>query len=101
MHRKGFYRGKSEYEIAAELGCEGLTPRRIEELPGSRYELHMHADDVVMAFLAGSAEITIGDRQYSCSAGDRLVIDGEVGHSALVGPAGCVYLMTPVPTYAD
>lgn len=101
MHQPGYYRGKSEQEIASEIGSEGFAPRRVTEAPGSTYDRHRNSSDIVMAFLEGSAEIWIGSRLYKCRPGDRLVINGLIEHSATVGPFGCTYLMTQVPTHAD
>ena len=101
MLKPGYYLGRSENEIAVDLGREGLTPKRIIEQPGSRYDSHKNAYDILMAFVQGSAEIRIGQRTYKCHAGDRLIIRGGVEHSATVGTSGCIYFMTQCPTCAD
>jgi quercetin dioxygenase-like cupin family protein len=101
MLRQGYYSGKSESEIASELCSEGTQPRRVVELPGNRYDSHTNPQDILLAFLEGSAEITIGGRVFSCQAGDRLLINGHVEHSGVVGYEGCEYLMTMMPTLAD
>ncbi len=101
MLKPGYYYGKDEHEIAVELSREGLAPKRVVEAPGSRYDWHKNAFDILMAFLEGSAEIRIGEDVYRCKPGDRLVISGGIEHSAVVGDEGCVYLMTQCPTCAD
>jgi quercetin dioxygenase-like cupin family protein len=101
MLKPGYYLGRSEHEIAVDLGREGLAPKRIVEQPGSRYDRHKNAFDILMAFVSGSANIRIGERNYVCRAGDRLIISGGIEHSAVVGDNGCVYFMTQCPTCAD
>lgn len=101
MLKPGYYHGRTEHEIAVDLGQEGLAPRRIVEQPGSRYDSHKNAFDILMAFVAGTAHIRIGQKTYVCQAGDRLIINGGIEHSALVGDNGCVYFMTQCPTCAD
>lgn len=101
MLKPGYYYGKSEHEIAVELGREGLAPRRVVEAPGSRYDAHKNSYDILLAFLSGTAHIRIGKREYVCRKGDRLIISGGIEHSAVVGVDGCIYLMTECPTCAD
>ena len=101
MLRQGYYIGKTEAEIASELCSEGTPPRRVIERPGSRYDSHTSPQDILMAFLGGSAEIVIGGRVFHCQTGDRLLINGHVEHSGVVGYEGCEYMMTLMPTLAD
>ena len=101
MLKPGYYLGRSENEIAVDLGREGLTPKRIIEQPGSRYDSHKNAYDIQMAFEQRSAEITNPQPTNNCHAGDRLIISGGVEHSATVGTSGCIYFMTQCPTCAD
>lgn len=101
MRQEGFYSGLTEDEIAAKLGSEGLKPRRVSEAPFSRYESHKNRNDLVLAFVKGSAEIHVGDKVFYCQAGDRLVINGWMPHSGIVGAEGCVYWVTNIPTSGD
>lgn len=101
MLKPGYYLGRSEQEIAVDLGREGLTPRRIVEQPGSRYDRHKNPFDILLAFVDGSADIRIGERTYQCRRGDRLVLSSGIEHSAVIGDNGCVYFMTQCPTCAD
>ena len=97
MIEKGYYQGKSEDEIASDLSSQGLRPQRVNDAPGSTYSGHKNSDDILMAFVAGSAQVRVGDQVYECEAGDRVLIDGQTEHSADVGPQGVTYLMTQVP----
>jgi quercetin dioxygenase-like cupin family protein len=93
--------GADESEICEALSREGYRPQRIEEPPGSVYDPHQHLTDLLLAYVRGSAEVRIGKRVYACSAGDRLLIPGNIQHSAKIGPEGVVYLMTEIEALGD
>jgi hypothetical protein len=44
-----------------------------------------------LAFLQGGMQVTVGGQSYRCQAGDKLLIPGNIEHSAVVDPGGCVY----------
>lgn len=100
-HKPGFYLGADEDHICAALSCEGYRPQRIEEPPGAVYDAQQHLTDILIAYVKGSADVRIGDRIYNCCAGDRLLIPGNIEHSAKIGPEGVVYLMTEIEVLAD
>lgn len=100
-YQADYYAGKNEDAIAAQLSTEGYQPKRVEDKPNSRYDNHRNTYEIVLAFLDGSADITVGNQTFHCSAGDRLEIAGLVPHSARVGPDGCVYLMVQKPYQTD
>jgi hypothetical protein len=101
IHEKQYYRDLSADQIYLKLTCEGHTPRRVVEAPNAIYDSHRNPFDLVLAFLAGSAQITIGDRVYFCTPGDRLNIPGSTPHSGVVGAEGVIYLMTQMVNCAD
>ena len=96
-----YYRDLTEDEIASQISCEGTRATRVVEPPGSIYDRHKNLNDIVLAFLRGSARITIGERCFDCRPGDRLIIKGDVMHSAIIGNEGCTYFMTQIPVLAD
>lgn len=96
-----YYRNLTENEIASKISSEGTNATRVVERPGSIYQCHKNLNDIVLAFLRGSARVTIGDRCFDCRPGDRLVIKGDIMHSAVIGSEGCTYLMTQIPVFAD
>ncbi|HLU10336.1 MAG TPA: AraC family ligand binding domain-containing protein [Oceanobacillus sp.] len=100
-YKPGFYLGRDEAGICAALSCEGYRPQRIEEPPGAVYDAQRHLTDILIAYVQGSAEVRVGDRIYNCRAGDRLLIPGNIEHSAKIGPEGVVYLMTEIEALAD
>jgi len=101
IHQMNFYSELSEAEIRDRMSREGFSPRRVAELPGAIYEPHKNPTDMLLVFIAGSADVTIGDKTYHCRAGDRLEIPGHIKHSALIGEQGVVYLMTCKEMMAD
>ena len=92
MYQQGFYKQIDEARIIEEVRREGFDPLPITDPPSHRYPPHRHPEIKLLVFLAGEMEVTVGAKSYQCSAGDRLVIQGNVEHSATVGPEGCVFL---------
>lgn len=101
IHERQYYRNLKEDEIFARLSCEGHTPSRVVDAPGTVYDSHMNSYDLVLAFIKGSAEIKIGDTVYPCIAGDKLNIPGSRPHSAVVGQYGVVYYVTQTVNCSD
>jgi mannose-6-phosphate isomerase-like protein (cupin superfamily) len=102
MHSRGYYQNLNEHEIANKLSGEGgIQPKRVQEGPNSRYDGHKNSNDLILAFISGSATIRVGEKIYECAAGDQLVVQGGTTHSAEIGTDGCVYYMTQLPTRGD
>jgi quercetin dioxygenase-like cupin family protein len=91
MHQPDFYKSLSIDEISQRVAAEGFSPIRITDPAGRVYPPHRHAETKLLAFLRGSMEVTVGGQTYQCKAGDRLLIPGNVEHSARVTAEGCVY----------
>ena len=100
-YKPGFYYGVDESAICEALTREGYRPQRIEEPPNAVYETHKNLCDLVLAYVRGSAKVRLGDRVYDCRPGDRLMIPGDIEHSAQIGPDGVVYLMTEIECLGD
>ena len=96
MYEKGKYAGMDEETIRTEVISEGFDPILISDPPGTPYPPHRHATTKLLAFLKGSMEITFGGKTYHCTSGDKVVIPGDVEHSARVGPEGCVFLWSEI-----
>ena len=101
IHERQYYRTLSEDQIRSALTSEGHAPTRVADGPGTVYSSHRNSCDLILAFLQGSADIQIGDKQYPCIAGDRLNIPGARPHSGVVGEHGVVYLMTQMEHCCD
>ncbi len=91
MYQAGFYQKLSDAEISRRIEEEGFDPLRISDPPGHIYPPHTHAETKLLAFLRGGMEVRVADEVYRCQAGDRLLIPGNVVHSAAVGAQGCLY----------
>lgn len=92
MYESAHYKGLSPAEIRQRVIVEGFDPLQIHDRPGHIYPPHQHAETKLLAFLSGGMEVHVGGQTYHCHAGDRLLIPGNVMHSAVVGSDGCVYL---------
>lgn len=91
MYEKGKYKGKKEAEIKKEVEEEGFDPIKINDPPGRVYSPHTHPETKLLAILAGSMNIKVGGGEFKLKKGDKLVIEGNVKHSAVVGDDGCVF----------
>ncbi len=91
MFHKNFYKGLSEKQIEQKIREEGFDPIRFSNAPGDEYQLHQHPETKLLAFLKGGMCVTVGEKHYFCRAGDKLVIPGNLDHSALVDNDGCEF----------
>jgi quercetin dioxygenase-like cupin family protein len=91
MYEPGYYETLTAAQIASKVHDEGFEPIRISDPPGAVYSPHTHPETKLLAFVHGTMRVSVQDKTYDCSPGDKLLIPGNVEHSALVGPEGCVY----------
>ncbi|HEX9879558.1 MAG TPA: cupin domain-containing protein [Candidatus Binatia bacterium] len=92
MLQRDFYRETERELIIQSVRAEGFHPLCISAPPGRVYAPHSHAETKLLVFLKGGMRVTVAGEDYQCDAGDRLVIQGNVEHSAVAGPEGCVFL---------
>ncbi|MDQ6817465.1 MAG: cupin domain-containing protein [Actinomycetota bacterium] len=64
---------------------------------GAEFPRHRHPQEQITVVEAGEAEITIGDRTESLSAGGWAIVEPEVEHGLRAGPAGARVLAVVVP----
>lgn len=100
-YQPNYYRGRGENEITTQLLKEGLAFTRVVEPAGREYLSHQNDTDMLLVFVDGEAKITIGSRSYNCTSGDRLLIPGDVSHSAAIGPVGCIYYLARIPIHGS
>ena len=86
MYKQGFYKDLAENEVAKRVEEESFDPIKISDPPGRIYSVHTHPETKLLAFLSGSMEVKAADKTYRCKAGDKVIIDGNIKHSAVVGP---------------
>ncbi len=91
MYEPKYYLDLSAGEVAQKVRDEGFDPIRISDSPGTVYSPHSHPETKLLAFLQGTMQVRTEGQTYHCTPGDKLIIPGNVEHSALVGPEGCVF----------
>ena len=91
MFFKNSYKNQSEFQIRPSIEIEGFDPVKIANSPGYVYSTHSHPETKLLAILSGSMEVKTGGKKYQLEKGDKLIIPGNIAHSALVGPAGCSF----------
>lgn len=91
MYQPNFYPELDQDRIAGEIRKEGFDPLLIDDPPGHLYPRHRHATTKLLVFLRGAMDVEVAGESYRCSAGDKLLIPGNVEHSAVVGPEGCLF----------
>ena len=91
MYQPKFYTTIDRDRIAEETRREGFDPVCITDPPGHVYPPHRHPETKLLVFLEGGRIVKVRDQSYKCSPGDKFIIPGNVEHSAVVGPEGCVF----------
>lgn len=89
LHTRAHYQNQTRSEVEAAVRREGFSPLLIADPPGAAYPPHKHPETKVLAFLRGTMEVMIDGHRFECSAGDRVIIPGDLFHAAIVGPEGC------------
>ena len=91
MYKRNFYKGFTREDVEESMKAEGFKPTLLQPSAGYRYHLHQHPEEKLLAFLEGDMKVRTGNETYDCSAGDRLLVDGNIEHEAVVGPEGCTF----------
>lgn len=60
--------------------------------PGAGIPTHSHIHEQMGVVLEGEIEMTIGNESRTCRPGDAYTIPGDVPHSGMAGPNGCLVL---------
>lgn len=91
MFKKSFFAKKSREEIKRKMEEEGFSPLVIQDEPGFVYHPHQHKETKYLVCLEGSMQVTFNGKTYDFLPGDKLIIEGNTKHSAIVGKDGCVF----------
>jgi quercetin dioxygenase-like cupin family protein len=67
---------------------DGMTPRVWSNNPGDTYAEHRHDYDKVVYCVAGDVTFRVTGEELVLGQGDRLDIEADTDHSAVVGAAG-------------
>lgn len=91
MYQARFYKTTDREQIAEEVRQEGFDPVYISDPPGRVYDPHRHPETKLLVFLQGSMEVKVKGQKFDCRPGDKLIIPGNIEHSAVAGPEGCAF----------
>src|SRR3989344_6712480 len=89
MYYSDFYNNMNLDEIQKNITNEGFNPISFSNKPGDVYRSHSHPETKLLAFLEGSMDVIVDGKKFSCKKGDKLIILGNIVHSAVVGDQGC------------
>lgn len=92
MYYKKFYHTLNEEEIIGALREEEFNPIKIVDEADYEYRPHSHPESKVVVLLKGSMTVHVLGEEYQCEPGDKILIPGNIEHSATVGPGGCEFL---------
>lgn len=77
-----------------QLHAEGFVHTYVwQDGPHAHYSDHTHATETAHLILDGEMTLTMDGRSTTYRAGDRADVPAGAVHSALMGPAGCRYLV--------
>lgn len=91
MFKKRYFKELSEKEIAQKIRKEGFDPFVITNSPNYIYSRHKHKETKLLVGLSGSMNIKVGEKEFTLASGDKLVVPGNIYHSAIVGKEGCSF----------
>jgi len=91
MYSKKVYINKTEAEILKKIKEEGYSPLKIANPAGYPYPKHNHPETKLLVILKGDMTVKVGGKTYNCTKGDKLVIPGNVTHSAEITRNGCTF----------
>lgn len=91
MYQEGFYKTIDHECISEDVRRDGFEPILINDPPGRAYSPHTHPETKLLVFMKGSMEVKVKGDSYHCKPGDKLIIPGNVEHSAHAGPEGWAF----------
>ncbi len=91
LYYPDFYKNITTEEIKRRIEKEGFDPILFSNGPGEVYSPHSHPETKLLVFLDGTMEVTVDGKKYQCNRGDKLVIPGNITHSAIAGGKGCTF----------
>jgi quercetin dioxygenase-like cupin family protein len=91
MYIPNYYSNQTEAEIYVSIKNEGFNPLKIRNSANHTYSSHDHHETKLLAILEGSIQITVNNELFYCKKGDKIIIPGNLLHSAKVGPDGCTF----------
>jgi len=92
MYFKKFYKSIEKSKIIKDIVKEGFEPKMFTNIAGEVYTSHHHPETKLLVFIKGEMTVEVGKKTYKCSKGDKLIIPGNIVHSAHIGILGCTFL---------
>ncbi|HTY40014.1 MAG TPA: cupin domain-containing protein [Candidatus Paceibacterota bacterium] len=84
----------TEAEVVEQLKREGFkSVYAMDDGPGVTYDDHTHPVTVAHVIIKGEMMLTLGKEKHQLRVGDRLDIPAQAVHAAIMGPAGCRYVI--------
>lgn len=84
----------NESDLTAQLHREGFSHVYVwEDVPNARYPDHTHRMQTAHIILAGEMTLTMAGESKTYRIGGRCDVPANAVHSAIMGPAGCRYLI--------
>jgi quercetin dioxygenase-like cupin family protein len=81
-------------ELERQLHSEGFRSTYVwEDGPEQGYSDHTHPVETAHVILEGEMTLTMDGRSTTYRAGERCDVPAGAVHAALMGPAGCRYLI--------
>ena len=91
MFHKSSFANTPREEIKKKMEEAGFSPLVIKDKPGFVYHPHQHDETKYLVCLEGSMKVTFSGKTYDFEPGDKIIIEGNTKHSAIVGDKGCVF----------
>lgn len=91
LYSPQYYKDKSKEEIKNDVAELGFNPILINNSPNYVYSPHTHPETKLLAIVDGRMDVKVEGDSYILQPGDRLMIEGNIEHSAVVGSEGCSF----------
>jgi len=83
-----------EVKLAQSLKQEGFRETYVwQDAPNVSYPDHTHVTETAHIILSGEMTLTMCGKSQRYGAGERCDVPAGAVHSAVMGPAGCRYLI--------
>lgn len=76
-------------ELLPETGAVEVQ----RDTPYREHKTHRHSTKETLLIISGEITFTIGNKNITCTSGDRILLNAEVAHSSIAGKAGCLYVI--------
>lgn len=80
---------KAVMELLPETGSVEVQ----RDTPGRKHATHTHPTDETLLIVDGSITFRYGDREGTCTSGDKLLLPEGTKHSSVAGSDGCLYVI--------